>query len=138
MTPTKMLNWLTKAVKDGQTTVVSKNSLFAWPNVQRNVDHIYFLNISQIYDFAEFWVLPSYVSLSTIALLIIYKISMSYLNSFLRYRTFRNPTYWLIESIMGKTQDLQQVTKYLRLTLVFMWNSAQREKFNFCFSRVFC
>ena len=32
----------------------------------------------------------------------------------------------------------QQLTKYLRLTLVFMRNSAQREKFNFCFSRVFC
>ena len=23
-------------------------------------------------------------------------------------------------------------------TLVFLWNGAQREKFNFCFSRVFC
>ena len=34
--------------------------------------------------------------------------------------------------------NLQQLTKYLRLTLVFMWNSAQREKFSFCFSRVFC
>ena len=29
-------------------------------------------------------------------------------------------------------------TKYLRPTLVFMWNSALRENFNFCFSRVFC
>ena len=28
-------------------------------------------------------------------------------------------------------------TKYLRLALVFMWNSAQRKKFSFCFSRVF-
>ena len=26
----------------------------------------------------------------------------------------------------------QSFTKYLRLTLVFMWNSALREKFNFC------
>ena len=34
-------------------------------------------------------------------------------------------------------QELQQLTKYLILTLVFMWNSTQREKFNICFSRVF-
>ena len=32
----------------------------------------------------------------------------------------------------------QSFTKYLRLTLVFMWISALREKFNFCLSRVFC
>ena len=31
----------------------------------------------------------------------------------------------------------QSFTKYLRLTLVSMSNSALREKFNFCFSRVF-
>ena len=34
--------------------------------------------------------------------------------------------------------NLQSVTKYLRLTLVFTWNSALWEKFNFYFSRVFC
>ena len=34
-------------------------------------------------------------------------------------------------------QLLQSLTKYLRLTLVFMWNKALREKFNFCFSRIF-
>ena len=33
---------------------------------------------------------------------------------------------------------LQSFTNYLRLTLVFMWTSALRKKFNFCFSRVFC
>ena len=33
---------------------------------------------------------------------------------------------------------LQPFTKYLRLTLVSMWNSALRGKFNLCFSRVFC
>ena len=33
---------------------------------------------------------------------------------------------------------LQWITGYLRLTVVFLWNGAQREKFNFCFSRVFC
>ena len=37
-----------------------------------------------------------------------------------------------------KKSYLQPVTKYLRLTLVFMWSSALREKFHFCFSRVFC
>ena len=31
----------------------------------------------------------------------------------------------------------QSFTKYVRLTLVSMSNSALREKFNFCFSRVF-
>ena len=33
---------------------------------------------------------------------------------------------------------LQPFTKYLRLTLVFIWNSSLREKFNFYFSRVLC
>ena len=28
----------------------------------------------------------------------------------------------------------QSFTRYLRLTLVFMWNSALRGKFNICFS----
>ena len=32
---------------------------------------------------------------------------------------------------------LQSFTKYMRLNLVFMWNSALREKFDFLFSRVF-
>ena len=32
---------------------------------------------------------------------------------------------------------LQSLTIYLRLTLVFMWNSWIREKFNFCVARVF-
>ena len=30
---------------------------------------------------------------------------------------------------------VQSFTKYLRRTLVFIWNSKLREKFNFCFSR---
>ena len=34
--------------------------------------------------------------------------------------------------------QLQWLTGYLRLTLVFMRNSRQRERFNFCFSGVFC
>ena len=32
----------------------------------------------------------------------------------------------------------QQLTKNQRLTPVSMWNNALREKFHFCFSRVFC
>ena len=32
----------------------------------------------------------------------------------------------------------QSFTKYLELTLVFMGNSALREKYSFCFSIVFC
>ena len=35
-------------------------------------------------------------------------------------------------------QKLQSVTKYLRLTLVFMWKSAPRENFNRYFWRRFC
>ena len=34
--------------------------------------------------------------------------------------------------------ELQPLTKYLRLTLVSMWSNALRQKFNFCFSTVFC
>ena len=33
---------------------------------------------------------------------------------------------------------LQLWTKYLRQTLVFMWNSALQEKFNFYFGEGFC
>ena len=33
---------------------------------------------------------------------------------------------------------LQSVTKFLRLTLDFMWNSAPREKFNHYISTLFC
>ena len=33
--------------------------------------------------------------------------------------------------------NMQPFTKYLKLTLVSMWNSAPQEKFNFCFTRVF-
>ena len=40
--------------------------------------------------------------------------------------------------LLDKYAVLQSFPKYLRLTLVFMWNSAIREKFNFYFSRVFC
>ena len=33
--------------------------------------------------------------------------------------------------------ELQPWAKHLRKTLVFMWNSALQEKFNFCFQEVF-
>ena len=33
---------------------------------------------------------------------------------------------------------LQSATGYLRLALVFVWSSAQREEFNFYFSGLFC
>ena len=41
------------------------------------------------------------------------------------------------QNSQGDGYNLQSFTKYLRLTLVFMWNSALREKFKFCFSRAF-
>ena len=41
----------------------------------------------------------------------------------------------LLEQMLYKPQSF---TKHLRLTLIFMWNCALREKFNFCFLRVFC
>ena len=39
--------------------------------------------------------------------------------------------------IIDKIYKLQSLTKYLRLTLVFMWNNALRAKFNFCFFQGF-
>ena len=47
-----------------------------------------------------------------------------------------NPKEVLKTQINFKS-DLQSFTKYLRLTLVYMKNSALLEKFNFHFSRVF-
>ena len=45
-----------------------------------------------------------------------------------------------VETFLGliKKEGLQSVTKYLRLTLVFMRNSALREEFNRYFSGLFC
>ena len=42
----------------------------------------------------------------------------------------------VLESTFGRR--LQPFKKYLRKTLVLMWNSALREKFIFYFSEVFC
>ena len=41
--------------------------------------------------------------------------------------------WWIIYSSF----EQQLFTKYLKQTLVFVWNSALREKFNFCFSGIF-
>ena len=41
-------------------------------------------------------------------------------------------------SLNKRLLTLQARTKYLRKTLVFMWNGALRKKFNFCFSTIFC
>ena len=39
--------------------------------------------------------------------------------------------FWMIKLVYNHWKNL-------RLTLVFMWSSALREVFNFCFSRAFC
>ena len=45
---------------------------------------------------------------------------------------------WICGELESQKSILKQsVTKELRLILVLMWNSAQPEKFNFFFSRVF-
>ena len=41
-------------------------------------------------------------------------------------------------SIWSSHLNIPSFTKYLILTLVFMWNSALRERFNFCCWRGFC
>ena len=47
------------------------------------------------------------------------------------------------QGVLGKLQEKivyggnHSFTGYVRLTLIFVWNSALREKFNFCFSRYF-
>ena len=73
-------------------------------------------------------------------LLTIYK---SFIRPYLDYgdaiydQHYNNSFHQTLESIQYNAA-LQSFTKYLRLTLVFMSNSSLREKFNFCFSKVFC
>ena len=50
----------------------------------------------------------------------------------------RSLKIWDLLSFLICSSILQRLTKYLRLTLVFMWNSTKREEFNLYFSRVFC
>ena len=62
-----------------------------------------------------------------------------------RNKALKIPKYWSdgeniwlsLLDLLYEQNILQPFTKYLRLTLVSMWNSALREKVNFCFSRVF-
>ena len=57
-----------------------------------------------------------------------------------------NPLYLIFKKVneyfekinINKYLTLQSVTKYLRLTLVFMWNSALRESFYCYFSGILC
>ena len=49
----------------------------------------------------------------------------------------RSLKIWDLLSFLICSSILQQLTKYLRLTLVFMWNNTKREEFNLHFSRVF-
>ena len=44
----------------------------------------------------------------------------------------------LHDKMQGAICDLQWLTGYLGLALIFIWESAQRREFSFCFSRVFC
>ena len=43
----------------------------------------------------------------------------------------------LLNLLMGSLLNLQSFTKYLRSILAFMWSSALRKKFNFCFFQGF-
>lgn len=36
----KILNWITEALRDGQTTVISQDPLFAVFTIKRKLDHI--------------------------------------------------------------------------------------------------
>ena len=51
---------------------------------------------------------------------------------------FQPLTYVTKNSCLDVAGVLQSWKKYLRQALVFMWNSALRENFNFCISGVFC
>ena len=80
-----------QAVKEGQTTLISWHPLFAGLNIQRKLDNICLLNEFLIFSFEEIWVTPSYITPSQTVLLLTYTESISYLNLFLRYKTFGNP-----------------------------------------------
>ena len=45
----KMMNWPLEGVRDGKKTVISFDSLFTAPNLQRKLDHICLLNIFLIH-----------------------------------------------------------------------------------------
>ena len=62
------------------------------------------------------------------------KFSLLYFGSALSSFIQHNPALY---EVLWDHFMLQSFTGYLRLTLGFMWNSALREKFDFCFSRDF-
>ena len=83
-------------------------------------------------------------------------ISQFFLNNYPYLISFDKRTYWkyfvYLEAVAQRcsvkkgilknfakftAKHLQSCKKYIRKTLVFMWNSTLREKFNFCFSIVF-
>ena len=59
--------------------------------------------------------------------------------SSVKMKIYRNSYFnkILLGCLVNMFFNLQSFTKYLGLILVFMWNGVLREKFNFCFSRVF-
>ena len=82
-------------------------------------------------------------------------ISQFFLNNYPYLISFDKRTYWkyfvYLEAVAQRCsvkkgilknfakfteKHLQSCKKYIRKTLVFMWNSTLREKFNFCFSIV--
>ena len=64
-----------------------------------------------------------------------------YPGALLKFSYIRNIQFLLIKRDPANKNpgflQLQLRTKYLRKTLVFIWNSALQEKFNFCFQVVF-
>ena len=99
-------------MKGRQATVISKDPLFFCGPIYKRSSTIsvvwiycwiHFLNI--------FWNTLDRIShdkLCSINVLLTSKKLFSFLNSFLRYWTFRNPTVWLVESSYLKiTQDLE-------------------------------
>ena len=80
-------------------------------------------------------VFPDYLSVSYDYVYI--KLNRHYL-LFCNFIVFRNSSVRLAKNIWNLTVQLQPLTKYLRQTLVFMWNSTLQEKVNFDFPAGFC
>ena len=66
-------------------------------------------------------------------------LEIAYNDSFQQYLTSSRAKICKFTDLYQRDQNQATINyKYLRLTLVFLWNSAQWDKFDFCFSRVFC
>ena len=61
-----------------------------------------------------------------------------FLKSILRAQSGLIISLLICEKVFFSCPNLQSFTKHLKQNLVFMWNSALRKKFNFCFSGDFC